>query len=86
MASKTLLLMTLGSPSAPSKAAVSSFLREFLMDPYVVDVPAWQRYVLVNALIVPLRARRVAEAYHKIWNGGSPLMRITARRRSTTSR
>jgi ferrochelatase len=70
--------MTLGSPRAPEAKAVGEFLREFLMDPYVIDRPSWQRWLLVNALIVPARARRVANLYHKIWApSGSPLLAIT---------
>lgn len=77
---KGLLLLTLGSPEAPTPAAVRRFLSQFLMDPFVIHQPAWLRFILVNGLIVPSRSRRVAKLYHKIWTeSGSPLLAITDR-------
>jgi ferrochelatase len=73
-----LLLVTLGSPEAPSRAAVARYLGEFLTDPYVIDWPAPFRQALVHGLIVPFRAKRSSEAYKKIWTDlGSPLIQTT---------
>lgn len=69
------LLLNLGTPDAPTTGAVRRYLREFLGDPYVLDVPAPVRWALLNLVILPRRPRRSAEAYRKIWTReGSPLL------------
>jgi len=69
------LLINLGTPDSPSVRDVRKYLREFLMDARVVDIPFWQRFLLVNLIIVPLRAPKSARAYHELWEKekGSPL-------------
>jgi len=70
-----LLLVNLGTPASPSSSAVRRYLREFLSDPRVLDMPAVLRWLLLNVLILPFRSRRSAEAYAKIWTeSGSPLL------------
>jgi ferrochelatase len=70
-----ILLLNLGSPEAPTAAAVRPYLREFLSDPRVIDVPAPLRWILLNAFILPFRPRKSAEAYAKVWTPqGSPLL------------
>jgi ferrochelatase len=70
-----LLLINLGTPDAPETAAVRRYLREFLGDPRVIDLPAVARWLLLNLIILPLRPARSAEAYRKIWSeDGSPLL------------
>src|SRR3990167_503886 len=69
------LLVNLGTPEAPTQAGVGKFLREFLIDSRVIDLPTWLRYVLVYILIVPFRSRKLARAYKLIWDSnGSPLL------------
>lgn len=69
------LLVNLGTPDAPTAKAVARYLREFLMDPRVVDLPALGRWLLVNLLIAPFRSPRSARAYQRIWTKeGSPLL------------
>jgi ferrochelatase len=69
------LLVNLGSPVAPTPPAVRVFLREFLGDPRVLDMPGIARAMLLNLVILPFRPRKAAEAYEKIWSEeGSPLM------------
>src|SRR5690606_7149712 len=69
------LVTNLGSPAAPTTAAVRRYLRQFLSDPRVIDIPAAARAALVNLVIVPFRSPRSAEAYGKIWTAeGSPLL------------
>lgn len=69
------LVTNLGSPAAPTAAAVRRYLRQFLSDPRVIDIPAAARAALVNLVIVPFRSPRSAEAYAKIWTAeGSPLL------------
>lgn len=70
-----LLLFNLGTPDAPDRRSVARYLREFLSDRRVVDLPRWLWLPLLNLVIVPLRAGRSAKAYAKIWcEGGSPLL------------
>src|ERR1043165_10769 len=69
------LLINLGTPDAPTPEAVGRYLREFLMDPFVIDMPAPLRWFLVNVLIVPKRKYQSAEAYQKVqMPEGSPLL------------
>ncbi|MBI2605544.1 MAG: ferrochelatase [Deltaproteobacteria bacterium] len=70
-----ILLVNLGTPDAPTPEKVGAYLREFLMDPDVIDIPYPFRWALVNFLILRGRARASAEAYRKIWTSrGSPLL------------
>src|SRR5688500_5793778 len=72
------LLVNLGSPAAPTPAAVKTYLRQFLMDPYVIDISAIARFFLVQFIIAPFRAPKSAEAYAKIWKGKeSPLIEFS---------
>jgi ferrochelatase len=68
------LLVNLGTPSAPTAAAVRAFLAEFLSDPLVVDWPAWLWQPLLQGVVLRRRPARIAEAYRQIWTAeGSPL-------------
>jgi ferrochelatase len=70
-----LLLINLGTPDAPTPAAVRRYLREFLSDPRVLDIHPIARTLLLNLVILPVRPRRSAAAYRKIWTErGSPLL------------
>lgn len=72
------LLVNLGTPDSPSTSDVRKYLREFLSDPRVIDIPAISRFFLVNFIIVPLRGPRSAKLYKTIWNEkGSPLLYYT---------
>ena len=69
------LLINLGTPSAPSTAAVRKYLRQFLSDPLVIDTHPVARWLLVNFIISPFRSPKSAQAYQKIWTErGSPLL------------
>src|SRR3954468_22751859 len=75
---KALLLVNVGSPDGeypgPSIEQVKRYLDEFLMDPYVVDLPYAFRWFLVKQLILRTRPKYSAGAYAKIWTReGSPL-------------
>ncbi len=76
MKSKTgVLLVNLGTPDSPSTGDVRKYLREFLMDERVVDIPGWQRWLLVNLIIAPFRAPKSAVIYRQLWQErGSPLL------------
>lgn len=69
------LLCNLGSPASARTEDVRAYLREFLMDPYVLQMPSLARWMLVHSFILPFRPTRTAEAYESIWTeGGSPLL------------
>lgn len=73
-----ILLVNLGSPASSRVSDVRRYLRQFLMDPFVIDVPTFIRFFLVYGLIVPLRERKSSKAYHAIWRSeGSPLLAIS---------
>lgn len=74
------LLVNLGTPDAPTPAAIRRYLAEFLADQRVVEIPRLVWLPLLYGLILPLRAKRVAHAYASIWmDEGSPLAAYTAR-------
>jgi len=74
------LLTNLGSPAAPTARSVRSYLREFLADRRVVDLPRLRWWLIRNLFILPLRPRRSAALYRSIWTReGSPLT-VTTRR------
>jgi ferrochelatase len=69
------LLLNVGTPDAPRARDVRRYLRAFLGDPRVLDLSAAGRFLLLNAVILPFRPRRSAEAYRKVWGPeGSPLL------------
>lgn len=69
------ILSNIGTPEAPTPAAVKPYLTEFLTDPDVIPLPWLFRQILVRAIIVPRRAPASAEKYALIWEkNGSPLM------------
>jgi len=72
------LLINLGTPDASTPEGVGAYLREFLMDGFVIDVPKPLRWFLVNVMIVPRRKVQSARAYQKVQlPGGSPLLVYT---------
>jgi len=76
--SKGVLLLNLGSPDSPSVADVRRYLREFLMDPRVLDVNWLARFCIVNFAILPTRPKQSAHAYKSVWTtAGSPLVVIS---------
>jgi ferrochelatase len=70
-----ILLVNLGSPTSPEPRSVAKYLREFLSDPSVIDIPGPLRWALVNLIIAPTRSAKSAAAYKKVWTPkGSPLI------------
>ena len=73
------LLANLGTPDAPTTPAVKRYLKQFLSDPRVIDLPKWKWQFILNFMVLPQRAPKVAEAYKSIWTAeGSPLL-VTSR-------
>ena len=77
MSKIAVLLVNIGSPESPQPKDVGQYLRRFLMDPRVIELPFVWRWLLVNLLIVPRRSRASARKYQEIWDrtrNRSPLM------------
>ena len=73
-----IVLINLGTPEAPTPEAIRPWLREFLSDRRVVDLPRWLWLPLLHAVILPLRPRKLAPLYGRIWRpDGSPLLALT---------
>ena len=69
------LLVNLGTPDSTKTSDVRKYLREFLMDWRVIDIPFLNRWMLVNFIIAPFRAPKSAHEYKKLWQEkGSPLL------------
>jgi ferrochelatase len=74
------LLTNLGTPDAPEAGAVRVYLREFLSDPRVVEIPSLVWQPILRGVILRTRPRKSAHAYKQVWTEqGSPLAAITAR-------
>ena len=70
-----LLLLNLGTPRSADPADVRKYLKQFLNDPYVIDIPSVFRRLLVDGIILNTRPKKSAGAYAKIWTErGSPLL------------
>lgn len=69
------LIVNLGTPDSPSVSDVRKYLRQFLLDARVIDIPYLARQALVNGIIAPFRAPKSAKAYAQLWDPktGSPL-------------
>jgi ferrochelatase len=74
------LLMNVGTPDEPTVESVREYLREFLLDPDVIDIPTPLRHLLVRGIILRTRPRKIAPSYQSIWmEEGSPLRVYTDR-------
>jgi len=78
------LLIQLGTPDAPTAAALKPYLRQFLSDPRVIEVPRWKWWFILR-LILLRRPAASAEKYARIWDPatGSPLLHWTRRQTET---
>lgn len=75
---KAIVLINVGTPDSPNTKDVRPYLREFLGDKHVIDIPAIPRWLLVNLIIAPFRAPKSAKLYRQLWTEkGSPLRYIT---------
>jgi ferrochelatase len=80
-ASRTaVLLLNLGTPDAPTPAALRRYLGEFLSDPRVVEIPALVWQLILHGIILRVRPAKSAAKYAKVWmDEGSPLLVWTQR-------
>lgn len=77
------LITNLGTPESPTAAGLKPYLKQFLSDPRVVEVPRFIWWFILNGVILNLRPRRSAKAYATVWTDeGSPLMSITKQQHS----
>lgn len=73
-----ILLTNLGTPDAPTPAALRRYLGEFLADPRVTEMPRMLWWLILHGIILRIRPRRSALKYQKIWTEtGSPLLNIS---------
>ncbi|MFH7765623.1 ferrochelatase [Acinetobacter sp. BSP-28] len=72
----TIILANLGTPDQPTVAAVRRFLKQFLSDQRVIEIPKpiWQ--IILRLFILPFRPKRVAHAYEMVWQQDSPMREI----------
>ncbi len=72
------LLVNLGTPDAPTAASLRRYLKQFLSDPRVVEIPRLVWWLILRLVILNIRPKRSAESYQKVWTeAGSPLMVIS---------
>src|SRR3984957_1523713 len=74
------LLVNLGTPDAPDATAVRRYLKQFLTDPRVIEKRGLLWKLILNGVILPIRSRRKARDYKRIWNNDkneSPFKTIT---------
>lgn len=70
-----ILLCNLGTPDAPRPTELRRYLKEFLSDPRVVELPRLLWWMILNLIILRIRPRRSAKLYQSVWtDSGSPLM------------
>ena len=72
----TIILANLGTPDQPTVPAVRRFLKQFLSDQRVIEIPKpiWQ--IILRLFILPFRPKRVAHAYEMVWQNDSPMREI----------
>ena len=80
------LLANLGTPEAPTAGALRPYLRQFLRDPRVIEMPRWKWWPILELLVLTTRPARSAALYRKIWTPeGSPLLVISRRQRDAVA-
>ncbi|XLM19457.1 ferrochelatase, partial [Chromobacterium piscinae] len=69
------LLMNLGTPDAPTPQALRPYLKQFLSDPRVIEIPRLPWWLILNGIILNTRPKQSAKKYASIWTkDGSPLL------------
>jgi protoporphyrin/coproporphyrin ferrochelatase len=73
-----ILVTNLGTPEAPTAEALRPYLREFLSDPRVIELPKWKWWPILHGIILRTRPAKSARLYASVWTDqGSPLMQIS---------
>lgn len=77
-----ILFSNLGTPQAPTAGALRPYLREFLSDPRVIELPKLLWWLILNAVVLPFRPAKSAKLYQSVWTPqGSPLL-VTTRQQA----
>lgn len=71
-----IIIANLGTPDAPTVPAVRAFLKQFLSDQRVIEIPKFLWAIILNLFVLPFRPKRVAEAYAQVWSKDSPMREI----------
>ena len=80
IAKTAVLLVNLGTPDAPTPQAVRRYLKQFLSDPRVIEIPPAVWWPVLHGIVLNTRPRQSAQKYARIWTGeGSPLKVHTSR-------
>ncbi len=66
------VLMNLGTPDEPTPSAVRRYLREFLSDQRVIELPKWLWQIILNVFVLTTRPKKVAHDYQSVWQEDSP--------------
>lgn len=71
-----ILVVNLGTPEAPETKAVRRYLRQFLSDPRIIELPRWLWNIILHGVVLRVRPAKSAEAYRQVWSEetGSPLL------------
>lgn len=72
----TVIVANLGTPDAPTVPAVREFLKQFLSDQRVIEIPALLWKIILHCFVLPFRPKRVSEAYAQVWRSDSPMREI----------
>ncbi|MFT4021502.1 MAG: ferrochelatase [Acinetobacter sp.] len=72
----TVIVANLGTPDEATIPAVRRFLKEFLSDRRVIEIPPILWQIILNAFVLPFRPKRVAHAYQMVWRTDSPMREI----------
>lgn len=82
-----ILLANLGTPDEPTPSAVKRYLKQFLSDPRVIDLPKFKWQAILNCIILPKRSPKVAKLYQSVWTeNGSPLLSISRQQQQAIQR
>src|SRR5688500_2540027 len=77
------LIANLGTPDAPTPKALRRYLRQFLLDPRVIELPRPLWWTILHLAVLPFRPRKSAALYRKVWTPeGSPLLVISRRQQA----
>ena len=75
---QAILIVNLGTPDDPSEESIRSYLKQFLSDPRVVDLPRWLWLPILNLIILRVRPRKLVEKYQLIWGSqDGPIRNVT---------
>jgi ferrochelatase len=78
------LLVNLGSPDKPDTVGIRRFLKEFLSDHRVIEIPGFIWQIILRLFILPLRPKKLVPAYESIWTeDGAPLIAIARKQKDS---